>query len=422
MRHLLQVSFIAFALILGLLAFSQNSYADVWEAKENSIQKSGVWIPEDEYFGYFDANGIYTVVGAIKNFEEFPIIPTIVITIQDGDKIISRSLEYVAILPTKELPFKVKFPEVTSKLPILKNPSITYVPTQKEPLNVEVIYDDTLVQHEDGHLTGRIINNGYSTVYNIKVFAIIHGYEEALDMGQNIEMIEKMEPGQIRKFSMYPDTSISDKVFYYSCFAPTDSTVMPITTKKNEGDFDFRYDSGSWYYAAKFNEEGTILTMNGYNSYPLATYANFEFSPISGEEKFEVFFNDEPVEFIQSVDEMGNWHVAFSVEPRSQGNLVISGFEKGLPPERSLIPDWLKTNADWWSRDQISDVEFLEGIKFLLDKGVIIVPAKGFAAIGNWEIPHWIKTTAGWWSEDKIDDDSFLLGIQYLIQNGVIVV
>lgn len=422
MHHLRQVSFIAFALILGLLAFSQNSYGDAWKAKENPIQKSGVWIPEDEYFGYFDANDIYTVVGAIKNFEEFPIIPTIVITIQDGDKIISRSLEYVAVLPTKELPFKVKFPEVTSKLPILKNPSITYVPTQKEPLNVEVIYDDTLVQHKDGHLTGRIINNGDSTVYNVKVFAIIHGYEEALDMGQNLEMIEKMEPGQIREFSMYPDTSISDRVFYYSCFAPTDSTVMPITTKKNEGNFDFRYDSGAWYYAAKFNEEGTVLTMNGYNSYPLATYANFEFPPISGEEKFEVFFNDEPVEFIQSVDEMGNWHVAFTVEPRSQGILVISGFEKGLPPERSLIPDWLKTNADWWSRDQISDVEFLEGIKFLLDKGVIVVPAKGFAAIGNWEIPDWIKTTAGWWSEDQIDDDSFLLGIQYLIQNGVIVV
>ena len=240
-------------------------------------------------------------------------------------------------------------------------------------------------------------------------------------MGKNQEPIFNLGPSEIREFSMYPDPSI-DAVFYYSCFAPTDSTVVPITTQKNEGEFDFRYDSGSWYSAAKFNDEGTVLTINGYNSYPLETYANFEFPPISGEEKFEVFFNDEPIEFIQSIDEMGLLHVAFTVEPRAQGVLVISGFEKGLPPETSAIPSWLKTNAGWWATNQISDVEFLEDITFLLEKGVIVVPSKRFTAVSKREIPAWIKTSAGWWSEDLISDDEFLKVIQYLIANGIIVV
>ena len=80
------------------------------------------------------------------------------------------------------------------------------------------------------------------------------------------------------------------------------------------------------------------MTMRGYNSYPLETYANFEFPPISGNEKFSVTMDGEPIEFIQSMDEMGFWHVAYTVEPRSQGVVEISGFEKGLPPEMPTIP------------------------------------------------------------------------------------
>jgi len=37
-------------------------------------------------------------------------------------------------------------------------------------------------------------------------------------------------------------------------------------------------------------------------------------------------------------------------------------------------------------------------------------------------IPTWIKNNAGWWATDQIDDSSFLQGIQYLVQKGIIVV
>ena len=38
------------------------------------------------------------------------------------------------------------------------------------------------------------------------------------------------------------------------------------------------------------------------------------------------------------------------------------------------------------------------------------------------EIPAWIKNNASWWATDQIDDSSFLQGIQYLVQKGIIVV
>ena len=41
---------------------------------------------------------------------------------------------------------------------------------------------------------------------------------------------------------------------------------------------------------------------------------------------------------------------------------------------------------------------------------------------GSQEVPGWIKNNAGWWATDQIDDSSFLQGIQYLVQKGIIVV
>ena len=34
-------------------------------------------------------------------------------------------------------------------------------------------------------------------------------------------------------------------------------------------------------------------------------------------------------------------------------------------------------------------------------------------------IPEWVKNNAGWWSEGMIDDNEFLNGIKYLIENGI---
>jgi len=35
-------------------------------------------------------------------------------------------------------------------------------------------------------------------------------------------------------------------------------------------------------------------------------------------------------------------------------------------------------------------------------------------------IPSWIKTSAGYWIDNKITDDEFLIGIEWLINNGII--
>ena len=38
------------------------------------------------------------------------------------------------------------------------------------------------------------------------------------------------------------------------------------------------------------------------------------------------------------------------------------------------------------------------------------------------EVPLWVKNTAGWWADDKISDSEFLSGIYFLIENGLLVI
>jgi len=91
------------------------------------------------------------------------------------------------------------------------------------------------------------------------------------------------------------------------------------------------------------------------------------------------------------------------------------------PPETSLdIPSWIKNNAGWWADDQIGDSDFVSGIQFLINQGIMKIPVTTpGTGTGSDEIPSWIKNNAGWWASGQISDKDFVSGIQYLIENGI---
>jgi len=91
------------------------------------------------------------------------------------------------------------------------------------------------------------------------------------------------------------------------------------------------------------------------------------------------------------------------------------------PPGPSLnIPTWIKNNADWWANGQIEDSDFVSGIQFLINQGIMkIPPTIPSSGSGSDEIPSWIKNNAGWWANNQISDNDFVSGIQYLIENGI---
>ncbi|MBM2851895.1 MAG: hypothetical protein HW420_442, partial [Candidatus Nitrosotenuis sp.] len=80
---------------------------------------------------------------------------------------------------------------------------------------------------------------------------------------------------------------------------------------------------------------------------------------------------------------------------------------------------WVKNSARQWSRGEISDSDFINGIKYLVENNFIKVSGFPDTHSGD-KIPDWIRSNASWWSSGKITEDEFVNGIKYLIENGVI--
>ena len=302
-----------------------------------------VYIPEHEFIGFYDETETYTIFAGIKNKEYYPIIPTVTITVQDGDSKIVEKYELSTIMPDNMLPMKVQIPEVKSANPILKEPLISYKKSENTFSGGYIIYDETLIIHDDGSLTGKIRNGGDSVFEKFRIYALIKDKNDIIIDVASSKIFEQMNPGDVFDFKLMASPEIVDKVDYYSCFAFGDDSIMPLTVKKGDEEFTFRYTANAWFKDGEFSSDGKDLTMYSLNGFQIPMVGSFEFPTNSIHEDYEVVldgekFGDgasskdpkiqftESVETLQSVDEMGNWHLYFEVPQGFQGNVKISGF------------------------------------------------------------------------------------------------
>ncbi len=87
------------------------------------------------------------------------------------------------------------------------------------------------------------------------------------------------------------------------------------------------------------------------------------------------------------------------------------------------IPEWIKNNAKWWSRTQISDQDFAKGLEYLVQRDIIQIPEnQSSKGTSESELPSWLRKNAGWWSQGLLSDDEFFKSIQWLIDNEFIIV
>ena len=86
------------------------------------------------------------------------------------------------------------------------------------------------------------------------------------------------------------------------------------------------------------------------------------------------------------------------------------------------IPLWVKAVAKWWALGEITDTEFAQGMQWLIDKNILVIPQQKLnLKEGNEKrIPQWLKTNVDLWSSGKISDDNFASGIQYLVDRKFI--
>ena len=303
-----------------------------------------VYIPDNEYVGFYDHDGVYNVIGCVKNSEMYPVIPTVSVSVIDDDRIFSDKYKFSPIMPAQMLPLKIKLPQVTSENPILEPPQISFEVTEYRFDGGYVLYDDSLILHDDGRMTGKIKNGGEQTFQNFRVYALIKDKNEnVLDVASS-QKFDLMKPGDLLEFEMIPHPKIADKINLYSCFAFGEDEIFPLNSERNDEQYTFRYESGAWFTEPEFNLEGTELSMYTFNSWHLDMNASLEFPQSSMHEELEVYLDgkkyaegqpvNEKIESLQSLDEMGNWHVYFTVPNFYQGNTVITGFKQ---PDGSVV-------------------------------------------------------------------------------------
>ena len=93
-----------------------------------------------------------------------------------------------------------------------------------------------------------------------------------------------------------------------------------------------------------------------------------------------------------------------------------------VPP----IPSWIKKTVGWWADGQVTEIEFLEGITYLINNRIIVITdSLTFKSADNatesvdYVIPSWIKNNAKWWADGDISDSAFVSALQWLIKNGI---
>lgn len=99
-------------------------------------------------------------------------------------------------------------------------------------------------------------------------------------------------------------------------------------------------------------------------------------------------------------------------------------FYVGDETQKITIPKWVKNNAQWWSERNIDDSTFASGIEFMIKERIIQIPEtqKQQNKDNDATIPDWVRNNALWWSNDQISDKEFVSGLQFLIQSGIITV
>ena len=129
---------------------------------------------------------------------------------------------------------------------------------------------------------------------------------------------------------------------------------------------------------------------------------------------------------LQQNGDLSLTHMTLIVDRCLQG---VPTIPPGLNPHESKIittniPTWIKTNAGWWAENTIDDKAFVAGIQFLIKEGIMHMPdnTQSSPTGSSQEIPLWIKNNADWWSKGLISDDDFLKGIQFMVENGIITI
>jgi len=124
----------------------------------------------------------------------------------------------------------------------------------------------------------------------------------------------------------------------------------------------------------------------------------------------------------ESIDLMAASVIKIPGEDMTEYLNSIEQMMKSQKTSVKKVPDWIKNNARWWAEGQIGDSDFVNGIQFMIKEKIINIPnlPEQASETAEEKVPDWIRNNAGWWANGLISEDDFVNGIKYLVEQGII--
>ena len=143
-----------------------------------------------------------------------------------------------------------------------------------------------------------------------------------------------------------------------------------------------------------------------------------------GDSEFVVLMDDRKTAYIEKTNP-NERTLTIPYEGSTKRIEIVGTFLELVPltPSKStFIPEWVRNNAEWWSKDLIGEEDFVSGVQYLINQGVIQIPiSQNNIGVENSEfVPTWIKDNARWWSEGLVSDTEFVNGLEYMVRQGII--
>lgn len=94
-----------------------------------------------------------------------------------------------------------------------------------------------------------------------------------------------------------------------------------------------------------------------------------------------------------------------------------------IPEEPKLkIPEWIRNNAKWFGDGTIGEADFTQGVEYMIKNNIIKIPEipEITEGSGTSKVPDWVKNNAKWWADGQISDGDFVSGIKHLVKQGII--
>jgi type VI protein secretion system component Hcp len=102
--------------------------------------------------------------------------------------------------------------------------------------------------------------------------------------------------------------------------------------------------------------------------------------------------------------------------------IILKSSSSSVKEADTVIPSWIKNNANWFADGSIGESDFTKGIEYMIKTGIMKIPNLPPSSSDDLEtkVPDWIKKNAKWWADGLITDQDFVKGIQYLVEKGII--